>query len=203
MLSSADPWRRRTSLEWVPLVPKWWWPRPTWNLWTAKAGGRPYSAAPAWSTVPPGGLGAFSDAPVCRGERQGPERSRRRGWDRWMEWDGGGRRRAGRGTRGTEGKRDQNVSMMMSFVVFLSPFLPRQLYHSYQCIWHSSLTNEAPVHCELVLYLYLYSPFPCSFLGTLYQSLLGFNVQHNVCSLVKRGKHFKKSFVSVIVMGSD
>lgn len=105
VLFSAGLWRLRTSLEWAPPAPRWWWPRPAWSLWTARAGGRPYSAAPAWSTAPPGSPAASSDAPHRRGANggrsHGPRpRLRRAPWTRWGE---GGRRRAGRGTGSGEG----------------------------------------------------------------------------------------------------
>lgn len=127
VLSSADQWRRRTSRVWPTPAPKWWWPRPTWSPWTAKAGGRPYSAAPAWSTAPPGNLKASSDAPAQRDAHRGllQSPSRRRSRARWTEWGAGGRRRAGRGTgpeksQRNEEERDQNVKHNDVIVVSLS-----------------------------------------------------------------------------------
>lgn len=61
VLSSAGRWRRKTSQVWALLVPKWWWPKPVWSPWIARAGGRRCSAAP------PGNQGASSeDAPSPR-----------------------------------------------------------------------------------------------------------------------------------------
>lgn len=123
VLSSADLLTWRTTRVWVPPAPKWWWPKPMWSPWTAKAGGKPYSVAPAWSTTPPGGREVSSDSPAQRGGHRGPLQGTRRHRirDRWTEWGGGGWRRAWRGTRmdqrgGKEHNRDQNVTITMSLL---------------------------------------------------------------------------------------
>lgn len=145
VLSSAGRWTQRTNQASVTPTPRWWWPRPTLSPWTARAGGRPYSAAPAWSTMLPGARVVFSEALTLQEAHGGlwPHPNRRcRRRAQWTEWGGDDRRRAWRETEGNT-KVDEDMRNKDVIVLSIRPSLITSIMNTVAVNWPSHITVQS------------------------------------------------------------
>lgn len=145
VLSSAGRWTQRTNQASATPTPRWWWPRPTLSPWTARAGGRPYSAAPAWSTMLPGARVVFSEALTLQEAHGGlwPHPNRRcRRRAQWTEWGGDDRRRAWRETEGNT-KVDEDMRNKDVIVLSIRPSLITSIMNTVAVNWPSHITVQS------------------------------------------------------------